>query len=167
VAGPVAQRTAQGGGDHLLRGPLAVVARLGAVDGATAGELRCTGRTLTRTAGALLAVRLLAAAGDLAAGLGRVRALTLRGQLRGDHLVHQRDVGLDVEQLGRQLDRTVRLAGRRLHVNFECHYFSPRLIALRTTTRPPLRPGMAPLINSTPFSASTLCTFRFWVVTRS
>ena len=45
------------------------------MDDATTGELRRTGRTLTRPAGALLAVRLLATASDLAAGLGVVRAL--------------------------------------------------------------------------------------------
>ncbi len=119
VAGPVRQRAAQGGGDHLLRGPLAVVTRLGAVHDATAGELRCTRRTLTSAAGALLAVRLLAAAGDLTAGLGRVRALTLGRQLSGDHLVHQRDVGLDVEQLGGQLDVAVFLpSGVRTSIVF-------------------------------------------------
>ena len=77
---------------------------------ATAGELRRARRTLTGAAGALLPVRLLAATADLAAGLGRVRALAGRGLLRGDHLVHQRDVGLDVEQLGGQLDGAVLLA---------------------------------------------------------
>ena len=91
-----------------------------------------------------------------------------------DHLVHQRDVRLDVEQLGGQLDGAVRSCRPgvltsilRVLAAFGSHYFSPRLIALRTTTSPPVRPGMAPLISSTPFSASTLCTNRFWVVTRS
>lgn len=114
-----------------------------------------------------------ATATDLAARLRRVGTLACRRPLGGDHLVHQRDVGRDVEQLGRQLDSAVDLARRRLDVDFECllllrsHHFSPRLIALRTMTSPPVRPGTAPLISSTPFSASTLCTKRLRTVTRS
>ena len=137
---------------------------------AAAGELGRPRRTLTGTTGALLPVRFPAATADLAAGLGRVRALTGGRQLRRHHLVHQRDVRLDVEQLGGQLDGAVLLARRGVDVDLDslgCHYFSPRLIALRTITSPPVRPGMAPLISSTPFSASTLCTNRFCVVTRS
>ena len=70
VAGPVGEGAAQGGGLHLLRRPLGVVARLRAVDDATAGELRRAGRALAGPAGALLAVRLAATTADLAAGLG-------------------------------------------------------------------------------------------------
>ena len=66
LAGPVGEGTAQGGGLHLLRGLLRVVARLRAVDDATAGELRRAGRALTGAAGALLAVRLGATTADLA-----------------------------------------------------------------------------------------------------
>ena len=40
------------------------------------------------------------AAAHLATSLGRVRALTLGRQLRLDDLMHQRDVGLGVEQCG-------------------------------------------------------------------
>ena len=69
VAGPVGEGPAQRGDLHLLRGPLGVVTRDGAVHDATAGELRHTGRTLTGAAGALLAVRLLATTTDLATGL--------------------------------------------------------------------------------------------------
>ena len=113
VAGPVGQGTAQGGGLHLLGGALAVVARRRAVDDATAGELRRADRALTGAAGALLLVRLAAAAADLAAGLGVVRALPGRGQLGHDDLVDQRDVDLDVEDLGGQLDRAGLRARRR------------------------------------------------------
>ena len=81
-----------------------VVARLRAVDDATAGELRRAGRALAGAAGALLLVRLAATAADLAAGLGGVRALAGGGQLGHDDLVDQRDVGLDVEDLGGQVD---------------------------------------------------------------
>ncbi|SKV94431.1 Uncharacterised protein [Mycobacteroides abscessus subsp. abscessus] len=164
VASPVGQRTAQGGGDHLLGGPLAVVTRLRAVDDATTGELRCAGRALAGASGSLLPVRLLATTGHQATRLGGVGALTACGQLSGHHLVQQRDVGWGVEQFGRQLDGAVRLAARSLDCDLQKilrHYFSPRLTAVRTTTKPPLRPGMAPLISSTPFSASTLCTTRF------
>ena len=119
VARPVRERSAQRGGDHLLGRALAVVARLRAVHGATAGELRSARRTLTGTTGALLAVRLLAAAANLAARLRRVRALARRGALRLNDLMHQRDVRLDVEQLGGQLDRAVLLAARGVDVNLE------------------------------------------------
>src|SRR6185312_13421721 len=84
VAGPVRQRATQRGGDHLLRGALAVVARLRTVHDTTAGELWRTRRTLTRAASALLPVRLTATTANLAAGLGRVRALASRGQLGRD-----------------------------------------------------------------------------------
>src|SRR5271154_6196992 len=135
-----------------------------------AGELRRTGRALAGAAGALLAIRLPAAAAGLSAGFGRMRALAGRRPLGRHHPMHQRDVGRRVEQLGRQLDGATLLAVRAADVNLDRlgrHQFSPRLMALRTITSPPLRPGMAPLISSTPFSASTLCTIRFWVVTRS
>ena len=58
---PVGQRTAQGGGLHLLRRPLLVVARRRAVHDATAGVLRRADRALPGPAGALLPVGLPAA----------------------------------------------------------------------------------------------------------
>ena len=61
-------------------------------------------RALTSAAGSLLLERLAAGTGDLAAVLGLVRALARGGELRDDDLVDQRDVGLDVEELGGQLD---------------------------------------------------------------
>ncbi len=117
VAGPVGERTAQSGGDHLLRGPLRVVARHGTVHDATAGELRRTGRALTGAAGALLAVRLLAATADLGTSLGLVGALTGRSELRHDDLVHQRNADLRVEDLGRQLEAAGLVARGRQDVN--------------------------------------------------
>ena len=104
VTGPVGEGTAQGGGLHLLGGPLGVVTRLRAVDDATAGELRGAGRTLTGAAGALLLVGLATATADLGPGLRRVRALTGGRELADDDLVDQRDVGLHVEDLGGELD---------------------------------------------------------------
>ena len=174
VAGPVGQGAAQGGRLHLLRRPLVVRARLRAVDDATAGELRRAGRALAGAAGALLLVGLAATAADLAAGLGGVGALAGGGQLGDDDLVDQRDVDLDVEDLGRQLDRAGLLAGRRQDVDrvddcgvarrsgFGRHDGHFPFAAVRTRTRPPLGPGTAPLMSSRPFSASTAWTVRFW-----
>jgi hypothetical protein len=48
-----------------------------------------------------------------------VRALTLGRQLRLDDLVHQRDVGLGVEQCGGQLDRAVLLTCRGVDVDLQ------------------------------------------------
>ena len=102
-AGAVREGTAERRGLHLLRGPLAVVARRRAVDDATAGELRRTGRALAGAAGALLLVRLPATTAHLATVLRVVGALARRGELRDDDLVDQRDVRLDVEDLGGQV----------------------------------------------------------------
>src|SRR5699024_7572040 len=174
VRNPVREGPTQGGGLHLLGGALRVVARLRAVDRAAAGVGGRTRRALSGAAGPLLAERLATAAPDLAAGLGGVRALARRGLLRDDDLVHQRHVGLDAEDLGGQLHRTVGLAGRGTDVELEVHGVlrrghacAPHFTADRTTTRPPLRPGMAPLMRRTPASASTSWTLRFMVVTRS
>src|SRR5690606_22187755 len=100
----VAERAQEGGGDHLLGGALRVVTRLGAVDDATAGHVRRADRALTGVTRALLLERLAAGARDLATTLGRVRALASRRELRDDDLVDERNVRLDVEERGRQLD---------------------------------------------------------------
>src|SRR5437762_2407930 len=76
------------------------------------------------TAGALLLVRLAAAAGDLAAGLRLVRTLAGRRELRDHDLVHQRDVGLCVEDRVRQFDRTGRAAVDPDHVH-SAHFAAP------------------------------------------
>src|SRR5690606_9297521 len=164
-ARPVGQRTAQRGRLHLLRGALVVLARRRAVHDATTGELRRPDRTLAGPAGALLPVRLAATTADLAAGLGVVRTLPGGGQLRRDDLVHQRHVGLHVEDLRGQLDgaRLLPLGGLDVHGG---HAPAPPFTALRTNTRLPLGPGTAPLISSRPSSAFTSCTVRPCVVTR-
>src|SRR5262249_28029670 len=141
LAGPVGQGAPQRGGLHLLVDPLRVVARLWAVHHAAAGELGCADRALPGATGALLLVRLPATAGDLAAGLGLVRALA-RGRELGDHdLVHQRDVGLRVEDVGRQLDTARRLAVDPANVH-SAHFAPPFgtsvLAAERSSTRLPL-----------------------------
>ena len=149
VAGPVGQGAAQGGGLHLLGGALLVVARRRAVHDATTGELRRAGRALTGAAGALLLVRLAATTADLAAGLGAVRALAGRGELGHDDLVDQRDVDLDVEDLGGQLDRAGGACPRGSARRRSVIVMAP-FAAVRTKTRPPLGPGTAPLMRSRP-----------------
>src|SRR6202034_4444479 len=98
------------GGLHLLRRPLRVGARLRAVHHTAARVLRSAQRALPRAAGALLAVRLLAAAADGAASLGGVRALAGRGLLGHDDLVHKRKVDLGPEDVLRQVHRLAALA---------------------------------------------------------
>src|SRR5690606_34035481 len=136
-------------------------ARDGPVDDAAAGELRGAQGALAGTTGALLLPGLLAAASHLGAGLGLVRALAGRSLLGDDHLVDQGHVGLHVEDRRRQLDGAGLLAGRVEHVDGQvrCHRaqasFAGLLTAERTSTRPPLGPGTAPLTSTRPFSTST------------
>ena len=171
VARAVGQGTTQSGGLHLLGRALGVGARGRAVHDATAGELRSPGRTLTGAAGALLAVGLAAAAAHLAAVLGGVRALAGRSQLGHDDLVDQRHVDLDVEDVGGQRDRPVSLAvespGPRSRGSSRRSWWSVTgrlpsrqlpLAAVRTRTSPPLGPGTAPLMSSSPCSVSTAWT---------
>src|SRR5439155_6852722 len=160
VAGPVGQRAAQRGSLHLLGRALRIGARHGAVHGAAAGVLRRAQRALPGPPGALLPVRLLAAAAYLTTRLGGVRAPPGRRFLRHHDLVHERDVHLDGEDLTGQLDIRTGLAGRSCNTD-RGHLASPPvscLAALRIRTRPPLGPGTAPLISSSPRSASTACT---------
>src|SRR5215217_7524504 len=120
LARPVGQRSAERRCDHLLRGALGVVARLRAVHDATARELRSPDGALTGAAGALLLVGLAATAADLAAGLGGVSALAGGGLLGHDDLVDQRDVDLDVEDLGRE----VNLDGLDSHAQASCVFLA-------------------------------------------
>src|SRR5690606_29608420 len=116
---------------------------------------------------------LLAAAAHLGAGLGLVGALSGRRLLGDDDLVDQGHVGLDVEDRRRQLDGAGLLAGGVEHVDgqIRCHRaqasFAGVLTAERTSTRPPLGPGTAPLTSTRPFSTSTAGTVRFWTLVRS
>src|ERR1019366_6489257 len=87
VPGPVGEGATQCRGLHLLGCALLVGPGHRAVYGAAAGELRRPGRALPGPAGALLAVGLLAAAPDHAAGLGGVRALPGCRLLGHNHLV--------------------------------------------------------------------------------
>lgn len=69
VVGLVGERIVKRGGDHFLRGVLAVVARYWAVDDAIIGELRCLGRILVGAIGVFLVVWLGVTIGYLVPGL--------------------------------------------------------------------------------------------------
>src|SRR5690625_5744637 len=75
ITRPVGEGTAQGGGLHLLRCALGIVARLRAMYHATTNELGGADRALACAAGALLAPRLTATTGNIAASFRRVRSL--------------------------------------------------------------------------------------------
>src|SRR5699024_7625467 len=149
AASAVGERAEQGCGDHLLGRALRVVARDGTVDDATAAVLGHADRALTSAAGALLLVRLGTGAGDLAATLDRVRALTGGSQLRHDDLVDERNVRLHVEDARGQLERASLLA---LGVDDGdlCSHAQAPFTALRTYTRRPRAPGTAPLTSMRP-----------------
>src|SRR5581483_610883 len=161
---PVGQRAAQRGCLHLLRRPLDVRARLRAVHRAAARVLRGAHRALPRTAGALLPVRLLAAAAHVAARLGGVRTLPGRRPLGHHDLVDQRHVDLGREDLLRQLNRLAARAVGREH--WDGRHQDSFLAALRTSTTRPAGPGTAPLISSRPRSASTEWTLSDCTVVR-
>src|ERR1700722_8518491 len=72
--------------------------RLRAEHGAAAGPDRRARRAGTGAAGALLAPRLGATAGDLAPRLGRVRALPASVELGADRLVDERHVEAGLER---------------------------------------------------------------------
>src|SRR5690606_16361124 len=100
----VGKRAEQGSKNHLLGGALVVAARLGPVDDATALVLRHPDRALTSTAGSLLLVRLAARTRNLAAAKRRVGTLTGGGALGDNHLVDERHVGLNIEELGGKIN---------------------------------------------------------------
>src|SRR6185437_3125210 len=156
------------GGLHLLRRPLRVGTRLRAVHDAAARVLGRAQRALAGPAGALLAVRLLAAAAHLAAGLGGVGTLAGRRLLRHHDLVDQRHVHLGGEDLVGEFHRLFLSA---YHADRGHQATSPSvpsvLAALRTSTTRPLGPGTAPLIRSSPRSASTACTVSDCTVVRT
>ena len=100
---------------HLARERLLVRARVRPEDHAAALVVRRALGALARVAGALLAIRLLAAAGHLAAGARVVGALARVGLLGHDGLVHDRLVRLDAEDPIVQVDlaQDLAAAGRR------------------------------------------------------
>ena len=100
----------------------------------------------------------------------RLGAGTLGGELGGDDLVHDGDVGLDAEDLVVEIDGAGVGAGSVAERDGG-HQAAPPLAAewpftaSRMTTRPPLGPGTAPRTSTTCCSASERTTFRFSVVT--
>src|SRR5690606_29950568 len=120
------QRTAQGGGLHLLGCALGVAAGLRAVHHSTAGELRGADGALAGSSGALLPPRFATTAADLAAGFGRGVTAPRRGELGHDDLVDQWHIRLDVEDFYRQLGATGFLTIGADDVNgCRCHVLMP------------------------------------------
>src|SRR3954452_7839112 len=93
---------------------------------ATAAELRHTGGAVTRTAGALLLVHLLAGTPDIGAALRLVGAGLTLGELPIDAALDQILARLQTENGVRQLDRAGVLAFKRGDIQFHL-------------TRPPAR----------------------------
>jgi hypothetical protein len=79
------------------------------------------GGTLASAAGALLAPRLAASAGDFTPGLGIVRAQVRIRHLANVSLVHQIHVNWGFEDLGGQFYRPDLLAFHVENVNFHSH----------------------------------------------
>ena len=148
---------------HLLVELRAIVAWLGAEHCAAASEKRGVDVAATCAAAALPASELARGAGDFAALLALVRALTLVAEIlfyvkidcvvgvafakvAGEYLVVEGDLASCVFSFD--------------VVNCYFHYFS-------TMTIEPLAPGMEPLITNKLCSGSTFITWRFCTVTRS
>ena len=100
----LAVRAPRSASRRILRGRRCSYERGCAEDGAAAAVVRRGARALTGAAGALLAVWLLAAAANLAAGLGVVRADAAAGELRGHDLVEHGLVHRRAEEIVMQLD---------------------------------------------------------------
>ena len=116
---------------------------------ATTGEVGCADGALACTASAFLAEWLAATAGDFTTSLGAVGALTLCSKLSINNLVHQRNAGLTVEDVSRQLNLAVGATISGVYVELQIgHARSPPFTAVFTVTRPPRAPGMAPLMIS-------------------
>ena len=165
AAGPVGQGRRQCETHHLLGGALRVAAGLGRMSDAAAHPVRCADRALTRSAGALLAPRLDAAASNLAARLGALRARSTSRELRGDHLVQHGLVRLDCEDFVGYVDRAgVRAADG---LDGERRHHRPPFTASRMMTVPPRGPGTAPRTSNSPWSASVRTTWKLSVVTLS
>src|SRR5258706_5933388 len=132
---PVERFLAQGGAQreptHLLRHALLVAARVRSEDRSTALHGRFADRAVARATGALLSIRLGAAAGNRAAGLGRGRPLARVGELAQVGLVHDRHVGLLVEHGLGELDLAVALAEGVEERNLERVGFSLRRLLFR------------------------------------
>ena len=128
---------------------------------AAAREVRGADRALAGAAGALLAPRLGAAAGDEPAGLGATGARAMRVQLRAHDLVH--DVPLELGAEDGCLERGA--LGGRAAENL-CLQRSHQSVLL-ISTMPLFGPGTAPLTSSRLRSTSTWWTTSPSWVTRT
>src|SRR6185312_9291858 len=97
LLGAQGERRTERARHHLLGHVVLVVARLGREDLAASHVVRSARRALASVAGALLLVRLLAAAAHFVAPLGRVRAGTALGALSLHDLPQEVLVDLDAE----------------------------------------------------------------------
>ena len=163
IGGPIRQGRTEGQLDHLLVCSLRIITGLGAMGDTAADPDRGSDGAGTGTAGAFLAPGLGTATSDLSTGFGAVGAGTTGGQLCVDHLVHDRHIGLDAEDLLIEIKRTSGLAGDRLDRNgghqASLPLIEPPLTALRMTMVPPLGPGTDPLTRTT-FASGSACTIR-------
>ena len=155
------QRTAQGEALHLARQALLVGARVRPEHHAAAAVVRRGDGALAGAAGALLAVRLLATAADLAAGLGVVRAGPPGGQLRGHDLVQHGGIHRGREELIAELDVADGLAGPVVQGGGRHRQ------AFFTRMSDPRAPGRLPLTSSRLRSGSVRTTRTFLIVTVS
>src|SRR5690606_9258864 len=149
---------------HLAVDLLTMIARLRREGPATANPDGAADGAGARTPGALLLPRLGAAAAYLCASLLRLGPGTAAGQESRYYLVHQRLVEFGAKRAVGDLDA----AAVALHLDL--HAQAPlfrALMAGRTSTRPPLCPGTAPLIRMRFRSASTRTTSRFCTVRRT
>ena len=155
------QRRAERQAAHLLRQLLVVGARVRAEDDAAALVVGGGAGALPRAAGALLAVRLLAAATDLAAGLGVVGAEVAARQL-GDHrLVEDGLVDGRGEQRLAEVDAPDGRARAVVEVGLRHRH------TFRTKVSAPGAPGTDPFTRIRFRSESTRTTRSFLIVTRS
>src|SRR3982074_620918 len=111
---------------------------------AAAAELRHPGRAVTRAAGALLLVHLLAGAPDLRAALGLVGAGLALGELPVDAALNDIDPRIETENGIRQLDRAGVLALKRGAVQFHLTVLPARRPALDRAEPPRLPGGTCP-----------------------
>ena len=128
---------------------------------AAAPEVRGGAGALAGAAGALLAVRLLAAATDLAAGLGVMGAEVAPGQLGDDRLVEDGLVHGCREQHLVEVDAPDGRAGSVVEGGLRHRH------AFRTKVSAPGAPGTDPFTRIRFRSESTRTTRSFLIVTRS
>src|SRR5467141_2242942 len=114
---------------NLLRQGKGMRAHDGTERTAAAAELRHPGRAVTRTAGALLLVHLLAGTPDIGAPLRLVSPGLTFGELPVDAALDDVLARLETEDLVGQLNRASRLAFKRCDLQFHL-------------TRPPARPAL-------------------------